>query len=96
MVHVDDVARAVELLLTADQVAGEVYNCCAGYVSDWELANLAQAHAGSSSVIAGGPRQPKNQICTTKLQALGMVFSDSTRVDETVSQLVQRLRSRSC
>ena len=88
VVHVDDVARAVQWLLEADCVAGEVYNCCDGYVSDWEVANWAKERAGSSSTIAGAPRQAKNQICTTKLGALGMTFGGPARVRETVSQLV--------
>ena len=90
--NVDDVARAVELLLQADGVAGEVYNCCDGYLSDWEVATLAKEYAGSSSSMSGAPRQPKHQICTTKLKELGLAFGGPARISKTVSQLVERVR----
>lgn len=93
VVHVGDVARAVELLLTAHGVAGEAYNCCDGYVSDWDVATIAKEQAGSSSSLAGAPRQPKHQIESGKLKSLGMEFGGPSLVAETVSQLVAQMKS---
>ena len=50
-VHADDVARAVDILLTADGIAGEVYNCCDRYVSQYEVATIAKTLSGSPSDI---------------------------------------------
>ena len=56
-VHAADVARAVEILLMAEGIAGEVYNCCDRYVSDYEVAEIAQAQCRSRAEILGrGPR----------------------------------------
>ena len=73
-VHAADVARAAALLLSAEAVAGEAYNCYDRYISEFEVATLAQDLAGSRSAIQGEAPLPKHQIVTTKLQALGMRF----------------------
>ncbi|MEX0819721.1 MAG: NAD(P)-dependent oxidoreductase, partial [Pirellulaceae bacterium] len=41
-VHAADVAKAVGILLTADGIAGEAFNCYDRYVSDLEVATLAK------------------------------------------------------
>ena len=41
VVHVADVARAISLLLDADDVAGESFACYDRYVSEYEVANIA-------------------------------------------------------
>jgi nucleoside-diphosphate-sugar epimerase len=92
VVHVDDVARAIEILLKADGVHGQSYNCCDGYVSDWDVATLAKQLCGSDSQIRGATKTPKHQIATAKLAALGMHFGGPELVRETVSQLIDRIR----
>ena len=67
-------AHAVEILLTAEGVAGEVYNCYDRYVSDYEVAEIAKAQCGSRAEILGKRTAPKHQIVTDKLQRLGMQF----------------------
>jgi nucleoside-diphosphate-sugar epimerase len=46
-VHAADVARAVQILLAAPAVAGEVYNCCDRYVSEYEVAAITKMLSGS-------------------------------------------------
>src|SRR5713101_7828966 len=50
-VHAADVARAVQLLLTADATAitGRAFNCCDRYVAEQEVARIAKELTGSSS-----------------------------------------------
>ncbi len=45
-VHASDVARAVEVMMAAvpTAITGEAFNCCDRYVSDHEVASIAQAH----------------------------------------------------
>lgn len=87
-VHAQDVARAVALLLTASGIAGQVYNCCDRYVSQAEVASLAQQISGSSSQIVGERAAPQHQIVTEKLRQLGMEYGGTERLRETIGQLV--------
>jgi nucleoside-diphosphate-sugar epimerase len=89
-VHAADVAEAVAILLTADGVTGEAFNCYDRYVSDYEVASLAKEISGSPSHLLGEPRQPKHQIVTEKLRRLGMGFGGEPRLRETVTALAER------
>jgi len=88
-VHAADVARAVEILLEAEGVAGQVYNCCDGYVAEEEVARIARELSGSGSPIASLNRGPKNRIDTRKIEALGMVFGGRPRLRATVAELLE-------
>lgn len=88
-VHAADVAKAVEILLTADGVAGESYSCYDRYVSDYEVATLAKEISGSAGAIHGSSPIPKHQIVTDKIRGLGMEFGGSELLAATVRQLVE-------
>ena len=90
-VHAADVARAVELLLAADEkrIAGQAFNCCDRYISEQEVARIAKELTGSQSAIADTNRGPKNQIDTQKIRALGMVFGGEALLRQTVAELVK-------
>ena len=87
-VHAGDVAKATGLLLRADGIAGEVYNCCDRYVSQHEVATMAKRLSGSSSAIHGQPSSPRHHIVTAKLRALGMEFGGQALLEETIAALV--------
>lgn len=87
-VHAADVAKAIEVLLTVDGIAGQAYNCCDMYISEYDVATLAKELAGSSSEIIGEQRRPKNQIATDKIQALGMEFGGEPLLRDTIRQLI--------
>lgn len=91
-VHAADVARAVALLLHADGIAGQAYACYDRYISDYEVATLANDLSGRRAQIHGEPKQPKNQIVTDKLRALGMRFGGDELLRATVTQLVAAAR----
>jgi nucleoside-diphosphate-sugar epimerase len=93
-VHAADVAQAAELLLGAPEeaIAGQAFNCCDGYISEWEVAQLAKQFAGSSAELGGRATAAKNTIVTDKLQALGMKFGGQALLEETVRALVQAAR----
>ncbi len=94
-VHAADVAKAVEVLLTADanQIAGEAFNCYDRYVSEWDVAHLAKHLSGSNGAIQGRQTSPKNEIVTDKIRALGMEFGGDKLLQETVSKLVEAAKS---
>jgi nucleoside-diphosphate-sugar epimerase len=87
-VHAADVSRAVGLLLTAQGVAGQVYNCYDLYVSQFEIASLAKQISGSPSRIDGVAASPKHQIVTEKIRRLAVQFGGRTLLEKTIGQLV--------
>ena len=92
-VHAQDVAKAVGILLAADNVAGEAYNCFDRYISEYEVATIAKRLSGSDSRILGRQTVPKHQIVTAKLRALGMEFGGEALLEKTIGQLVDAARS---
>ena len=92
-VHAADVAKAAGILLTADGIAGEAFNCYDRYVSEFDVATLAKELSGSDSQIVGEPMQPKHQIVTDKIHALGMEFGGDELLRETVAELVEGVKS---
>ncbi len=89
-VHASDVARAAELLLTADAraVAGQAFNCYDLYVSEEQVARIARGLTGSPSAVSDLNRGPKNQIDTKKLRGLGMTFGGEALLRRTVEELI--------
>jgi len=87
-VHADDVAKAVQLLLTADGVAGQAYNCCDMYIAHQQVADIAKRITGSDSTIEHANKGPKHQIDTSKLRKLGMTFGGVKQLERTVSELL--------
>jgi nucleoside-diphosphate-sugar epimerase len=87
-VHALDVARAVEILLQAEGVAGQAYNCYDRYISEYDVAALAKKLTGSPSHIRGEPSRPKHQIVTDKLRALGMEFGGQAFFESTIKQML--------
>jgi nucleoside-diphosphate-sugar epimerase len=89
-VHAADVARAVELLLTADpkKIAGQAFNCYDRYIAEQEVATIAKELTRSPSAIADLNRGPKHQIVTDKIRTLGMTFGGDAKLRQTVDDLV--------
>lgn len=90
-VHADDVAQAVEILLTADppgRIAGQAYNCCDLYVSEQAVAEIAKKITASPSNIVAYNKSPKHQIETAKLRALGLTFGGRPLLEQTVRQML--------
>lgn len=88
-VHAADVARAVDLLLHALDVAGEAYNCYDRYISEYEVAEIARTLSGSSSEIRGSAPVPKHQIETGKIRSLGMEFGGRPLLEQTIRQMLE-------
>jgi nucleoside-diphosphate-sugar epimerase len=94
-VHAADVARAVELLLAAEEkaVAGQAFNCCDLYVSEEHVARIAKELSGGASEVSALNRGPKHQIDTRKIRGLGMTFGGEPLLRRTVAELIQVYRS---
>ncbi|KAA1260583.1 dTDP-glucose 4,6-dehydratase [Rubripirellula obstinata] len=88
-VHVSDVAAAIDLLLQTDQpVRGETFNCTDRMISHFEVAQIAKAVSGSSSVISGQPKEAKRTMDTSKIEALGMKFGGTAILESTIRQIL--------
>lgn len=94
-VHAADVARAADLLLTADarRIAGQAFNCYDRYISEQEVARIAKELSGSRSTIADLNKGPKHQIVTDKIRTLGMTFGGEPLLRQTVEQLIEAHRT---
>jgi nucleoside-diphosphate-sugar epimerase len=87
-VHAADVAKAVNILLSADGIAGQTFNCYDRYISDWDVARLAKQLTGSPSQISGSQTAAIHQIVTDKLRKLGMQFGGQQLFEQTIRELV--------
>ncbi len=92
-VHVRDVARAVELLLTAEGVSGEVYHCTDLFVPERRVAELARSIVGTTSAIEGDVPAARHLIDCRKLKGLGMRFGGEALLEATVAELVHAISS---
>lgn len=90
-VHAADVARAAGLLLQADGIAGEAYNCYDLYVSEHDVATIAKELSGSSSEIRGEQKSPKHQIVTEKIRRLGMEFGGRPQLEGTIRHMIDAI-----
>jgi hypothetical protein len=81
------VAKATAILLEADGIAGQAYNCVDRYVSKWDVARLAKEVSGSESEIQGEQTRPEHTIATDKLRALGMAFGGEALLEATIREL---------
>jgi hypothetical protein len=90
-VHAADVAKAADVLLNApaEAIAGQAFNCCDRYISEWDVARLAKQISGSKAEILGRQTSPINHIVTEKLKSLGMVFGGEPLLEQTIRSLVQ-------
>ena len=92
-VHAVDVAKAAGILLTADGISGEAYNCYDKYVSELDVATIAKELSGSKSQILGEPKEPKHQIVTKKIRALGMEFGGDELLRQIIAEMVEAVRN---
>lgn len=89
-VHVDDVAKAIGILLAANEIdiAGESFACYDRYISEFDVASCAKRLSGSDAEIVGEQRRPQNEIVTGKIEKLGMIFGGEAILERTVESLV--------
>lgn len=87
-VHASDVAKAVGVLLQAEGIAGEAYNCYDRYISEQEVAEITKQITNSKSEIQQINKIPKHQIETNKIRALGMEFGGRALLKKTIENML--------
>lgn len=95
-VHVEDVIRAVQLLVfqaeNAD-ITGKLFNCFDGYLRIQDVARLVKELTGSSAEIIPHEIPPQPVFRTDRLLKLGMKFRGEELLRQTLGVLVQKLQS---
>ncbi len=91
VVHAADVARCVEILLGSSVTAGECYNCCDLYASEWMVAQMTKSICRSNATIVGEPTKPKHLMNTDKLCSLGMRFGGEPQLQSTIETCIRIL-----
>jgi nucleoside-diphosphate-sugar epimerase len=86
-VHAADVATAVAVLLQADGIAGQCYNCCDSYVCEEQVAAIAARQAGLAYSATRRNPGPRHHIDTSKIRSLGMTFGGSALLEKTIQQI---------
>jgi nucleoside-diphosphate-sugar epimerase len=89
-VQAADVAKAAAILLTADGIAGQAYNCYDRYIADQEVAAIAKEITGSKTAIAPLNKGPKHHIDTSKIRAIGMTFGGRPLLEQTIRELLRK------
>ncbi len=89
-VHAADVAKAVDILLNApaDKITGQAFNCYDRYISEYDVATLANKLSGGKAKVIGEQTQPKHQIETGKIRALGMEFGGRELLQRTIGEML--------
>lgn len=91
-VHVEDVVKAICLLMNYDKTKGEIYNCYDMYISEFDVANLAKKIFDSKSNILGEQKVPKNQINKDKIIKLGMQFGGTNKLENYIAKLREKAK----
>lgn len=88
-VHVSDVAKAIQVLLGNDSVAGQAYSCYDRYISEFDVATMAKEICGSNSEIIGEQKRPKHEIDSSKIRSLGMEFGGEVLLRDTLMKMLE-------
>jgi nucleoside-diphosphate-sugar epimerase len=92
-VHGADVARATWLLLTAPDVAGQVYNCSDIYVTTRDVAEIVQRLTATGARLPDPPGTPPSNVMDAgRLRARGLEFGGWPCLERTVVELVAAAR----
>ena len=79
----------MSILLEAEGIAGQAYNCYDMYVAEQDVASIAKQITGSDSKIEQLNKGSKHQIETSKLRALGMEFGSRMLLEKTIRELLE-------
>lgn len=86
-VHVEDVVKAISLLLNSNTTKGEILNCYDRYISEFDVATMVKRILNSKSKIQGTQKTPQNQINKDKIVSLGMEFGGNDKLSSYLTRL---------
>ncbi len=88
IVHVTNVAQAIDLAIGNKDASGKVYNLVDFYVDNMAIAKMAAEICGSKSSIRGTPKQPKNTIDNTESRKLGVHYVGTEGLRQYIQELI--------
>ncbi len=88
VVHVTDVAQAIDLAIDNKDAEGKVYNLVDFYIDNMTIAKMAAEICGSKSKISGTPKQPKNTIDNTESKKLSVHYAGTEGLRQYIQELI--------
>ncbi len=89
VVHVEDVAQAIDLAIDSKEASGKVYNLVDCYVDNMTIAKMARDICDSKSNVNGVPKQPVNTIDNTLSKLLGVRYAGNEGLRRYIQELVK-------
>ncbi|MEM6981101.1 MAG: SDR family oxidoreductase, partial [Planctomycetota bacterium] len=89
VVHVLDVARAIEhLLMTSETISGETYHCCDAMVTHAEIVEIVGEYLSRTVDTTGQRKADHHPITSQKLRDLGFQFGGTPRLRQTIAEMI--------
>ncbi len=89
IVHVSDVAHAIDLAIDNKDAFGKVHNLVDFYVDNMTIAEMAKEICNSKSRISGTPKQPVNTMDNTESRKLGVRYAGTEGLRQYIQELVK-------
>ena len=89
VVHVTDVAHAIDSAIDNKDAFGKVYNLVDFYIDNMTIAKMAAEICNSRSSINGTPKQPINTIDNTESKKLGVHYVGTEGLRQYIQELVK-------
>ncbi len=89
VVHVADVAQAIDLAIDKKKASGKVYNLVDFYVDNMTIAKMARELSASKSNINGTSKQPVNTIDNTQSKTLGVHYAGAEGLRRYIQELIK-------
>lgn len=91
VVHVEDVAQAIDLAIGNKEASGKIYNLVDFYIDNMGVARMAKEVYASKSNISGTPKQPIHTIDNTQSKALGVRYAGMGGLKGYIQELINRV-----
>jgi nucleoside-diphosphate-sugar epimerase len=88
IVHVTDVAHAIDSAIDNKDAFGKVYNLSDFYIDNMTIAKMAKEICDSKSSINGAPKQPINTIDNTESKKLGVRYAGTEGLRKYIQELI--------
>ncbi|MDR4496370.1 MAG: NAD(P)-dependent oxidoreductase [Candidatus Scalindua sp.] len=89
VVHVEDVAKAVDLAVGNKEASGKIYNLSDFYIDNLSVAQIAGKVCASGSKIMGTPKKPINTIDNSQSQLLGVNYRGTEGIRRYIQELIK-------
>ncbi len=91
VVHVEDIAQAIDLAIDNKEASGKIYNLVDFYIDNMTIASMAKELCGSRSIISGIPKQPIHTIDSTQSKVLGVHYAGMEGLKRYIQELINHV-----